>query len=100
MTLIHVQIPGHLASLANTTSRVTVNVTEPVTLGGALDALEAEHPALRGTIRDHGSGPRRPFIRLFACESDLSFEPWDAPLPEPVLCGSEPLLVVGSISGG
>lgn len=100
MTVIQVQIPGHLASLASTVSPVALDVAEPVTLGGALDALEAVHPALRGTLRAHGAGPRRPFIRFFACEADLSFEPWDALLPGPVVAGAEPLLVVGSISGG
>lgn len=100
MTVIQVQIPGHLASLADAASPVDLEVSEPVTLGGALDALEAAYPALRGTVRNHGGGPRRPFIRFFACEEDLSFEPWDALLPGPVVAGAEPLLVVGSIAGG
>jgi sulfur-carrier protein len=71
-----------------------------VTLGDALDALEARYPVLRGTIRDYGTGRRRAFVRFFACMEDLSHEPADFPLPEPVLRGSEPLLVVGAVAGG
>jgi hypothetical protein len=71
-----------------------------VTLGAVLDALEARHPALRGTIRDHGSLKRRPFVRFYACREDLSHEPPDTPLPAPILAGTEPFMIVGAMAGG
>ena len=97
---VRVVLPGHLRALAAVDREVTVQAAAPVTLGSVLDAIEQRWPMLRGAIRDHGGGPRRPYVRLFACEEDLSFAPWDAPVPDPVVAGREPLLVVGSISGG
>lgn len=97
---VRVVLPGHLRSLASIDGELTVGAAAPVTLGSVLDAIEERWPMLRGAIRDHGGGPRRPYVRLFACEEDLSFAGWDSPVPEPVAAGREPLLVVGSISGG
>lgn len=97
---VRVVLPGHLRTLAAVDGELTVGAVAPVTLGSVLDAVEERWPMLRGAIRDHGAGPRRPYVRLFACEEDLSFLDWDAPVPEPVAAGREPLLVVGSISGG
>jgi len=101
---IRIELPAHLRTLAGVGREVAVSV-EPdaqggVSLGAALDALEARYPVLRGTIRDHGTGRRRPFIRFFACEQDLSHTPPDDPLPGPVARGDEPLLVVGAMAGG
>jgi hypothetical protein len=79
---------------------VTLDVASPMTVGTVLDALETRYPMLRGTIRDHATKQRRPFIRFFACEQDLSHEPPDAPLPEAVATGAEPLLIVGAMAGG
>jgi sulfur-carrier protein len=79
---------------------VQVPVEDPVTLGKVLDALEAAYPVLRGAIRDHGTLRRRPFVRFFACEQDMSHEPPETPLPEPVIKGVEPFLVIGAIAGG
>ena len=79
---------------------VEIEVPEPVTIGSVLDALEARYPVLRGTIRDHGTFKRRPFIRFFACKEDLSLEPPETKLPEPVVKGAEPFLVIGAIAGG
>ena len=86
--------------LAKITGEVELEVPEPVTLKAALDALEARYPMLCGTIRDQSTGARRPFVRFFACEQDLSNEPPDTQLPPPVISGAEPLLVVGAIAGG
>ncbi|MFO0874668.1 MAG: MoaD/ThiS family protein [Phycisphaerales bacterium] len=97
---IRVAIPFHLRMLAQVAGEVTLEVADPVTQRSVLDALEARHPMLRGTIRDHATQQRRPFIRFFACRQDLSHEPPDAPLPEAVANGAEPLLVVGAIAGG
>jgi hypothetical protein len=98
--MIRVILPTHLWRLAETGREIEVQVESPATLGSLLDALEAEHPVLRGTIRDHATKERRPFIRFFACGEDWSHEPPDAPLPEAVATGAEPLRVVGALAGG
>ena len=98
--MIRVILPYHLRTLAREEGEVTLTVEDPVTQRSVLDALEARYPVLRGTIRDHVTGQRRPLLRFFACKEDLSHEPADFPLPEPVLRGSEPLLVVGAVAGG
>jgi molybdopterin synthase sulfur carrier subunit len=98
--VIRVELPAHLRTLARVGSEVTVEVHGPVTLRAVLDGLEAAYPVLRGTIRDHGTLQRRPFLRFFACEQDLSHQPPDALLPEPVVRGTEPLLVIGALAGG
>lgn len=98
--MIRVVLPAHLRTLAQVNGEVTLDVEEPVTLRAALNALEARYPTLRGTIRDHVSQQRRPFLRFFACQEDISHESPDAPLPEPVVNAKEPLLIVGAIAGG
>jgi molybdopterin synthase sulfur carrier subunit len=98
--MILVELPHHLRTLAQVGGAVTLEVDEPVTLRRVLDALETQYPVLRGTIRDHGTQQRRAFLRFFACEQDWSHEPVDAPLPEAVATGKEPLLVIGAIAGG
>ena len=98
--LIRVAIPFHLRTLAGIDGEVYLDVDGPATQAAVLDVLEAKYPMLRGTIRDHTTGKRRAFLRFFACERDLSNEPPDAPLPEPVAKGEEPLLIVGAIAGG
>lgn len=98
--MIRVVLPYHLRNLARVEGEVTLSVPAPVTLGAVLDALEARYPVLRGTLRDHTTGARRPLIRFFAGESDLSHEPWEALLPEAVATGEEPLRIVGAIAGG
>jgi molybdopterin synthase sulfur carrier subunit len=98
--MIRVVLPAHLRTLARVDGEVSLDVAGPATQRTVLDALEARYPALRGTIRDHGGGPRRAFIRFFACEQDLSHEQPDTPLPEPVASGSEPYLIVGAMAGG
>jgi hypothetical protein len=98
--VIRVLLPPHLRTLAKVKDEVELEVAAPVTLGSALDALEARYPVLRGTIRDHVTLQRRPFLRFFACEEDLSHEPPDTPLPESVVSGREPLIVLGAIAGG
>src|SRR3954447_18588789 len=98
--MIRVLLPQHLRTLAHVGSEVTLEIAAPVTLISVLDALEARYPMLRGTIRDHVTLQRRPFLRFFACEEDLSHEPPDAPLPEAVVTGAEPFLVVGAVAGG
>lgn len=98
--MIRVGLPFHLRTLAGVDGDISLEVSPPVTIGGVLDALEARFPALRGTIRDHGTLRRRPFIRFFVCEKDLSQEPVDTRLPEAVSEGREPFLVVGAIAGG
>jgi molybdopterin synthase sulfur carrier subunit len=98
--MIRVVLPAHLRALARIDGEVSLDVTGQATQRTVLDALEARYPALRGTIRDHGGGPRRPFIRFFACEEDLSHEPPDTPLPEQVVTGAEPYLIVGAMAGG
>ena len=98
--MIRVTLPYHLRTLAHVGSEVTLEVAVPVTQRSVLDALEARYPMLRGTIRDHVTQQRRPFLRFFACEEDLSHEPPDAPLPDAVASGKEPLIVIGAIAGG
>jgi hypothetical protein len=98
--MIRVELPAHLRTLARVQGEVQLDLTGPVTREAVLDALEARYPMLRGTIRDHVTAQRRPFLRFFACERDLTHERADAPLPDPVATGKEPLLVVGAIAGG
>lgn len=98
--MIRVVLPPHLRNLAQVRGDVELEVASPVTQRSVLDALEARYPMLRGTIRDHGTLQRRPFLRFFACEEDLSHESPDAPLPEAVASGKEPFIVVGAIAGG
>jgi len=98
--MIRVAIPPHLRALAHIGAEVQIDVVGDVTQRAVLDALEARYPMLRGTIRDHVTQQRRPFLRFFACERDLSHEPPDAPLPDAVANGTEPFLVVGAIAGG
>jgi hypothetical protein len=98
--VIRVVLPFHLRTLARVEDEVKVTVTGPATLGAVLDALEAAYPALRGTIRDHGTLQRRALVRFFACQEDLSHEPPDTPLPDAVASGTEPLLIVGAMAGG
>ena len=98
--MIRVVLPAHLRTLARVAGEVKLHVDGPVTQRSVLDALEAQYPMLRGTIRDHVTQRRRPFLRFFACEQDLSHEPPDAPLPDAVARGQEPLLIVGAMAGG
>lgn len=98
--MIRVMLPTHLRRLAKVTGEVMVPVAGAVSVGSVLDALEAEYPQLSGTIRDHTSKKRRPFVRFFACGEDLSNAPTETPLPQAVAKGDEPLLVVGAIAGG
>jgi hypothetical protein len=98
--MIRVVLPYHLRNLASVGPEVTLDVAGPITLRSVLDAVEAAYPMLRGTIRDHGTLKRRPFLRFYACEQDLSHDSPDAPLPDAVASGAEPLLVVGAIAGG
>lgn len=98
--MIRVVLPAHLRTLARVSGEVTLDIDGPVTQRSVLDALEARYPMLRGTIRDHGTHRRRPFVRFFACEQDLSHDPPDALLPDAVATGAEPLLVVGAMAGG
>jgi hypothetical protein len=99
--MIRVELPTHLRTLARLSSaEVELDVPPPVTLGAAIDALEARFPTLLGTVRDHGAGKRRPFVRFFVCQEDWSHEPWDTPLPDAITEGREALLVVGAVAGG
>ena len=98
--MIRVVLPYHLRTLAQVGGEVTLAVEGPATQRSLLDALEARYPTLRGTIRDQFTGQRRPMLRFFACEEDLSYEPPDAPLPDAVASGAEPLWVVGAGAGG
>ena len=98
--MIRVLLPPHLQALARVSGELQVEVSGPVTAVSILDALEARCPELRGTIREHTTGRRRPFLRFFACEQDLSHEPLDAPLPEAVREGREPFVILGAIAGG
>jgi sulfur-carrier protein len=97
---VRVKLPEHLRKLARVDGEVALAVAGPVTQRSVLEALEARYPALRGTVRDHGTGKRRAFVRFFACERDLSHDPPDTPLPDPVARGEEPFLVVGAMAGG
>ena len=98
--MIRIHLPAHLRTLARVEGEVSLDVRGQVTQRSVLDALEARYPMLHGTIRDHLTGQRRPFVRFFACEQDLSHESPDAPLPEAVATGSEPFFVIGAIAGG
>ena len=98
--MIRVVLPFHLRNLARISGEVELHVEGPATQRSVLDALETKYPVLRGTIRDHVTLARRPFLRFFACSEDLSHESPDSPLPDAVISGSEPLLVVGAIAGG
>jgi sulfur-carrier protein len=98
--MIRVLLPVHLRTLACVEGEVELHLEGPATLGSVLDALEARYPVLRGTIRDHVTLRRRPFVRFFACKEDLSLEPPDTPLPAAVAAGEEPFLIVGAMAGG
>jgi molybdopterin synthase sulfur carrier subunit len=98
--MIRVVLPAHLRTLAHVDGEVELRVEGQVTQRSVLDALEAQYPTLRGTIRDHVTQRRRAFVRFFACEQDLSHEPPDAPLPDAVALGAEPFLIVGAMAGG
>src|SRR5438093_5549912 len=98
--MIRIILPYHLRTLAQAGAEVQIDVTGPVTPRSILDALEARYPMLRGTIRDHVTGQRRPMLRFFACEEDLSHEPLDTPLPDAIASGKEPFWIVGAIAGG
>jgi sulfur-carrier protein len=97
---IRVELPQHLRTLAGVKGEVSVDAVGVVSVKSVLDALEARYPMLQGTIRDHGTLERRPFLRFFACEEDWSHEPMDKPLPEVIAKGREPLLIIGAIAGG
>jgi molybdopterin synthase sulfur carrier subunit len=98
--MIRVVLPFHLRNLARVDGEVEIAVASPVTVPAVLDALEARYPVLRGTIRDHGTLKRRPFVRFFACKEDVSHEPPDTPLPGEIVSGAEPFIVVGAMAGG
>jgi molybdopterin synthase sulfur carrier subunit len=98
--MIRIILPQHLRTLAHVGGEVELDIQGPVTQRSVLDALEARYPMLRGTIRDHDTLQRRAFLRFFACEEDLSHEPPDTPLPEAVVSGKEPFIVIGAIAGG
>jgi sulfur-carrier protein len=98
--MIRVVLPFHLRTLAHVENEVTLDLQGAVTLRTVLDALEARYPVLGGTIRDHATQKRRPFLRFYACEGDLSNEPPDTPLPDEVVSGKEPLFIIGAIAGG
>ena len=98
--MIRVVLPYHLRTLARVSGEVQVDAGSAPTLRSVLDALEAAHPNLRGTIRDHTTQQRRPFVRFFACQEDLSHEPPDTPLPAAVAAGEEPFLIIGAMAGG
>ena len=98
--MIRVVLPHHLRNLAQVEAEVKLQVDGPITQRTVLDALEARYPMLRGTIRDHDTHIRRPYLRFFACKEDLSHDPPDSPLPEAVASGKEPLLIIGAIAGG
>jgi molybdopterin synthase sulfur carrier subunit len=98
--VIRVQLPFHLRNLARIDGELQIEVPPPVTIAATIDAIEARFPMLRGTIRDHVTQKRRPFIRFFACKEDLSLEPPQTPLPAAILEGAEPFLIVGAMAGG
>ena len=97
---MRVELPYHLRNLARIDGALELDVPNPATIGGVLDALEARYPVLRGTVRDHGTLKRRPFVRFFACKEDLSLEPMETPLPEEVMSGKEPFHIIGAKAGG
>lgn len=98
--MIRVMLPYHLRNLAKVDAEVELELQGPVTVRSVLDALEARYPVLRGTIRDHGTLKRRPFIRFFACKEDLSLEPPEVKLPDAIANGQEPFMIIGAIAGG
>jgi hypothetical protein len=98
--VIRVVLPAHLKSLARVSDEVRFDIDGTVTMSAVVSAIEARYPMLLGTIRDHATHKRRPFIRYFACQRDLSHDSPDAPLPEPIANGSEPLLIIGAMAGG
>lgn len=98
--MIRVVLPQHLRTLAHVGSELQIEVEGAVTIRSVLDAIEARYPVLQGTIRDHGTLQRRAFLRFFACEEDLSLEPPDKPLPDAIVSGKEPFLIIGAIAGG
>lgn len=98
--MIRVVLPYHLRNLARVDGEVQVEVASPVTIGSVLDAIESRFPVLRGTIRDHGTLKRRAFVRFFACKEDYSLEPPETKLPDPIVNGEEPFMVIGAIAGG
>jgi len=98
--MIRVVLPYHLRNLARVDGEVEIGAGEPATVRSVLDALEARYPALRGTIRDHGTLKRRPFVRFFICKEDWSLEPPETPLPAAVVNGAEPFLIIGAMAGG
>lgn len=100
MSTVRIELPAHLRTLAGVGREVTVEVEGTATLRAAIDALEARYPTLRGTIRDQVTHQRRPFLRFFACQEDLSHDSPDTPLPEAIVLGKEPLIVLGAIAGG
>src|ERR1700728_4590571 len=100
MPTIRLMLPQHLRTLAHVGAELTLEVPPPITQRSVLDALESRYPMLRGTIRDQVTRQRRPFLRFFACEEDLSHQAPDAPLPDAVASGKEPLLIIGAIAGG
>jgi molybdopterin synthase sulfur carrier subunit len=98
--MIRLILPPHLRTLSHTEAEVALDVPAPVTIAAVLDTLEERYPMLRGTIRDHVTKERRPFLRYFACQQDLSLDPTDTPLPGAITSGQEPFIVLGSIAGG
>jgi len=98
--MVRVELPFHLRELAHVGREVAIDVPGVVTVAAIIDAIELRYPMLRGTIRDHATGQRRPFLRFFACTEDLSFSPLDTPVPEEVASGREPLMIVGALAGG
>jgi sulfur-carrier protein len=98
--MIRVELPFHLRNLARLSGEVQLEVAEPITINAVLTALEERHPVLCGTIRDHETLKRRPFIRFFACKEDLSLEPPETPMPRAVIEGTEPFLIIGALAGG
>jgi sulfur-carrier protein len=98
--MIRVELPFHLRNLARISGEIQLDVPEPVTIGAVLTALEGRYPVLRGTIRDHETLKRRPFIRFFACKEDFSLEPAETRVPQPVAEGTEPFLIIGALAGG
>ena len=98
--MIRIVLPYHLRNLARVSREVELEIPPPITVRSVLDALETRYPVLRGTIRDHGTLERRPFIRFFACREDLSLDPPDTPLPGAVVAGREPFMVIGAMAGG
>jgi len=100
VSTVRVVLPGHLRTLAHVGDEVSLDVGDPPTLGGVVEAVEQAYPMLRGTIRDQATGKRRSFVRYFACNTDMSHDPPDTPLPDAIISGAEPFMVVGAMAGG